>query len=115
MAGGLIGLGSNYQLGGTAPRPGDAMVVSGPYRLVRHPMYTAALGIALGLAFLTQSAACLAVFCTYLVLILLLIPVEEEGLRQAYGERYVAYQRETGKLLPVFRLKQPRRRQEDST
>lgn len=116
MAWALTGLARNYQLGGSAPRAGDRMVVRGPYRLVRHPMYTAALSIALGLTFVTQSAACLAVFCTYLVLILLLIPVEEEGLRQAYGERYVAYQRETGRLLPlVFRSRQPDRRQEGST
>jgi protein-S-isoprenylcysteine O-methyltransferase Ste14 len=111
----LVSLGRNYQLGGSAPRVGDAMVVSKPYGLIRHPMYTAALSIALGLAFLTQSAACLAVFCTYLVLILLLIPREEEGLRQAYGERYVAYQRETGRLLPsVFGSRQPGQRQKDS-
>jgi protein-S-isoprenylcysteine O-methyltransferase Ste14 len=101
MAWALMGLGRNYQLGGSAPRAGDAMVASGPYRLVRHPMYTAALSNALGLAFATQSAACLIMFCVYLVLILRLIPLEEEGLRQAYGERYVAYRRETGKLLPL--------------
>jgi protein-S-isoprenylcysteine O-methyltransferase Ste14 len=78
-------------------------------------MYTAALSIALGLAIVAQSAACLVVFCTYLVLILVLIPVEEEGLRQAYGERCVAYQRETGRLLPlVFRSRQAGRREEDS-
>jgi protein-S-isoprenylcysteine O-methyltransferase Ste14 len=111
----LITLGSNYQLGGSAPRAEDRMVAGGPYRLVRHPMYTAALSIALGLTFLTQSAVCLVVFCTYLVLILLLIPVEEESLRRTYGERYVAYQRETGRLIPlVFRFRQPGQRLEDS-
>ncbi len=96
----LTALGRNYQLGGSAPRPGDTMVAVGPYRLVRHPMYAAALLIAGGLACLTQSGACLAVLGTYLVLILLLLPVEEEGLRRAYGERYAAYRRATGTLLP---------------
>lgn len=116
MAWSLIGLGRNYQLGGSTPRAGDEMVVSGPYSLVRHPMYIAALGIAVGLACLTQSLACLLVFCTYLVLILLLIPVEEEGLRQVYGERYATYRRETGRLLPlVFRSRQPGPRREDSS
>ena len=61
------------------------MIVDGPYRVVRHPMYSAALSIALGLACLIQSGACFAVFCIYLALILPLIPVEEaevaEGLR----------------------------------
>ena len=111
MAWALLRLGGNYQLGGSAPRPEDTMVMDGPYRLVRHPMYTAALSIALGLACLTQSLACLLVFCTYLVLILSLVPVEEEGMRRVYGERYGAYQRETGKLLPSvrwFRRRGPR-------
>jgi protein-S-isoprenylcysteine O-methyltransferase Ste14 len=67
-------------------------------------MYTAALAIALGLALLTQSAACLAVFGTYLVLILRLLPVEEAGLREAYGEGYAVYRQATGALLPsIFR------------
>jgi protein-S-isoprenylcysteine O-methyltransferase Ste14 len=96
----LITLGRNYQLGGTAPRFEDTMVTGGPYSLVRHPMYTAALSISLGLAFLLHSWAFLCVFCVYLVLFLPLIPLEEEGLRKAYGEQYVAYQKETKRLVP---------------
>jgi len=38
MAWALLRLGGNYQLGGSAPRPEDTMVMDGPYRLVRHPM-----------------------------------------------------------------------------
>jgi len=100
MAWALISLGSNYQLGGTAPRETDEMVVDGPYRLVRHPMYTAALSISLGLACLIQSLAFLSVFCIYVVLIALLIPLEEEGLQQAYGEKYLVLQHKTPKLIP---------------
>lgn len=100
MAWALITLGHNYQLGGSAPRSEDTMVAEGPYRLVRHPMYTAALSIALGLACLIQSWAFFGVFCIYLVLILLLIPGEEDGLRQAYGAQYAAYQQPTKKLIP---------------
>jgi len=101
MASALVTLGRNYQLGGSAPRSEDKMVVDGPYRLVRHPMYTAALGISFGLVCLIQSGALFCVFCTYLVLILLLIPVEEDGLRKAYGEQYVSYQQKTRKLIPL--------------
>ena len=100
MAWALITLGRNYQLGGSAPRSDDKMVMDGPYRSVRHPMYTAALSISLGLACLIQSWAFFSVFCIYLVLILPLIPVEEEGLRKAYGEQYVVYQQEVKKLVP---------------
>jgi protein-S-isoprenylcysteine O-methyltransferase Ste14 len=100
MAGALITLGRNYQLGGSAPRSDDKIVTDGPYRLVRHPMYTAALSIALGLACLIQSGAFVCVFCVYLVLVFRLIPLEEGELQKAYGEQYGAYQQRTKKLIP---------------
>jgi protein-S-isoprenylcysteine O-methyltransferase Ste14 len=93
-------LARNYQLGGSAPRSGDKMVAQGPYRLIRHPMYTAALSIALGLACLIQSWAFFCVFCVYLGLIIPLIAEEEAGLQKAYGERYAEYVRKTRKLIP---------------
>lgn len=100
MAWALTGLGRVYQPGGSAPRAADTMVVAGPYQLVRHPMYTAALCISLGLAGLLQSLACLAVFGLYLVLIVTLIPVEEAELLRAYGQLYALYRRHTGALIP---------------
>ena len=102
MAWALIMLGRNYQLGGSAPRAVDEMVMDGPYRLVRHPMYTAALSISLGLACLIQSLAFFFVFCIYLVLILFLIPIEEEGLQHAYSDRYFVYQKKVKKLVPYL-------------
>jgi protein-S-isoprenylcysteine O-methyltransferase Ste14 len=100
MAWALITLGRNYQLGGSTPRDEDKLLVGGPYRLVRHPMYAAAWSISLGLACLTQSWALFCVFCIYLVLILLLIPMEEAGLEKAYGEQYVAYQLKSRRIIP---------------
>lgn len=100
MAWALIKLGRFYQLGGTTPRATDALITDGPYTLVRHPMYSAALSIALGLACLVQSFALFFVFCLYLVLITLLLPKEEAGLQQAYGENYVVYEQSTKRLIP---------------
>lgn len=100
MAWALISLGRSYQLGGSTPRPQDTMVMQGPYRLIRHPMYAAALSIALGLAGLTQSGALLGVFGTYLVLILLLIPREEAGLLQAYDVYALSYRHTVKRLIP---------------
>jgi protein-S-isoprenylcysteine O-methyltransferase Ste14 len=102
MAWALITLGHNYQLGGSAPRSEDTLVIDGPYKLIRHPMYAAALSISLGLALLLQSWAFFCVFCIYLVLILLLIPMEEEKLRRAYGEPYMLYQHKTGTIIPFI-------------
>ncbi|MBZ5589287.1 MAG: isoprenylcysteine carboxylmethyltransferase family protein [Acidobacteriia bacterium] len=98
----LMALRASYQAGGTAPRAADEMTTGGPYRLVRHPMYTAALSISLGLACVVQSLACLSVFCVYVGMMICLIPFEEAGLRQAYGERYAAYRREVHCLVPFL-------------
>jgi protein-S-isoprenylcysteine O-methyltransferase Ste14 len=76
------------------------MISEGPYRLVRHPMYTAALSIALGLTCLIQSWAFFVVFCIYLGLISLLVPFEEDGLRTAYGDQCLVYQQRTKRLIP---------------
>lgn len=102
MSWALLTLRGNYQVGGSDPRTTDRMVLAGPYRFIRHPMYAAALSIALGLAGLVQSLACLLVFCIYLALIVLLIPVEEEGLQRAYHERFIAYRQHTRRLVPFL-------------
>ncbi len=98
----LITLGRNYQLGGSAPRAKDKIVTQGPYGLIRHPMYSAALGISLGLACLIQSCAFFAVFLIYVVFILRLVPVEERALAKAYGRKYAAYRGRTKVLLPAL-------------
>jgi protein-S-isoprenylcysteine O-methyltransferase Ste14 len=100
MAWALIFLGNNYQIGGTTPRIQDTMVMDGPFRFIRHPLYTAALVIGLGLFGLTQSWVYLGLFGLYLTFILVLIPVEENGLRQVYAGSYILYQQKTKKLVP---------------
>lgn len=100
MALSLIKLGRNYQLGGSPPRFGDKMIVNGPYKRIRHPMYTAALSISLGLALLIQSWIYWGFFGIYLLLIILLIPMEEKGLEKVYGQQYTAYQQNVRKLIP---------------
>ena len=96
----LLTLRSRYQLGGMAPRPRDALVSDGPYALMRHPMYAAALAMALGLTLALQSLACFGVFVIYIVMLGRLMPFEEAGLRSAYGEAYEAYARAVPRLIP---------------
>jgi protein-S-isoprenylcysteine O-methyltransferase Ste14 len=102
MAWALIRLGYNYQLGGSTPRLADKMVINGPYRFIRHPMYTAALAISLGLACLTQSWIFFAAFGIYLGLILSLIALEEKELQRAYEKQYLSYQQRSKKLIPLL-------------
>jgi protein-S-isoprenylcysteine O-methyltransferase Ste14 len=100
MGSALISLGGNYQLGGIRPRAADKMVLKGPFKVIRHPMYSAALSISLGLACLTQSCIVFGIFVLYLLLINLLIPLEEDGLMRVYKEQYASYRFRVKKLVP---------------
>ncbi|MFN8373656.1 MAG: isoprenylcysteine carboxylmethyltransferase family protein [Anaerolineae bacterium] len=102
MAWALAALGHNYQLGEVHLELKNRMVVNGPYGWIRHPMYSAALSIALGLTCLIQSWVLFGVFCIYLVLLTPLIPAEENKLRSAYPEQYSAYQQQTRRLIPFI-------------
>jgi protein-S-isoprenylcysteine O-methyltransferase Ste14 len=102
MAWALLTLRRNYQVGGNPPRGSDELVVGGPYRFVRHPMYAAAVPISLGLACLTRHVAYFLVFFIYVVLVLLLMPIEEQGLEKAYGQRYAAYKKSVKRLIPAL-------------
>ncbi len=100
MAWALIVLGRQYQPGGAVPHPGDQIVLAGPYRFVRHPMYAAALIGAFGLSLLMESWAFFCAFLLYLVLIVALVRREEAGLRRAFGGEYAEYQTRVRRLLP---------------
>lgn len=102
MAWALLTLRKNYQLGGSLPRARDQLVVDGPYAFLRHPMYTAALSISLGLACLLQSLAFLGVFVVYAALMFGLIPLEENGLQKVYGVRFENYRKKTKAIIPAI-------------
>ena len=89
---------------GLVLREEHTLVTSGPYRWVRHPMYTAlfAFMIALGLV----SANWLVVLAPAVAISLLLarIPKEESMMTEQFGDEYRAYMERTGRLLPrLFR------------
>lgn len=76
------------------------LVTSGPYRWVRHPLYT--VGFLSYIAFAVLAAnwyvAILAVVA--LILISLRVPAEEAALIARNGEAYLDYAKRTGRFLP---------------
>ncbi len=82
-------------------RDEHALVTNGPYRWVRHPMYTALAGFGLAVALVTSNAI-FAVMAVVAVagLVLVRIPQEERMLLESFGEQYRGYLRRTGSLLP---------------
>ncbi len=85
-----------------------ALVTHGPYRWVRHPLYSVATTMFLMLGVV---AANWFIIGTVLLAIagiaVSVIPREEAQLIARFGDRYRAYQAQTGMLLPRFRS--PRR------
>ncbi len=80
------------------------LVVRGPYRRVRHPMYTAFALLFAGAAVAAASAPLIGIWCGGLVLLLILrIPAEEGMLRRRFGEEYRQLERRTGRFLPRLR------------
>ncbi|HEX5225276.1 MAG TPA: methyltransferase [Solirubrobacteraceae bacterium] len=76
------------------------LVTSGPYRLVRHPVYLGELGACAGLALAAPSAANGLVMCGFVVAQWVRMGMEERALRAAFPE-YAAYARRTPRLFPA--------------
>lgn len=85
------------------PHPKDdaSLVVSGPYRLLRHPMYGGVILLALGWAFYVEGWLTLA--CTALTILFFDIKTrrEERWLLQRFPE-YAAYRTHVRKLIPFI-------------
>lgn len=81
-----------------APR---LLVVHGPYRYLRNPMYVAVTLILLGEVLLTRSLALLAYWALWFGLVnLFVIGYEEPVLRRRFGEPYQEYRRSVGRWIP---------------
>jgi hypothetical protein len=71
---------------------GREVTRSGPYRLMRHPLYAGSLVMALGVALAAKGAVPALVTGLYMgATILAAVQVEEEHLRQAFGSTYDDY------------------------
>lgn len=83
-----------------------ALVMDGPYRWVRHPLYAVATVIFVALSIVAANwfMLAMAVVQTF-VLALVVIPREEAQLRLKFGEAYRAYQQRTGRLVPHLSLR----------
>jgi protein-S-isoprenylcysteine O-methyltransferase Ste14 len=92
-------LGSNWS-GEIAIKVDHRLIRSGPYRFVRHPIYTAMLGMFVGTAIVSGQlhaalGLAMAVFAYWRK-----IRLEEANLRKAFATAYDAYRRDTGALVP---------------
>ena len=80
---------------------GTGLVTTGPYRLVRHPIYLGLALIALGEALAFSSwPAVLIVLCGIVPTFAWRARAEETLLGQTFGESYALYRRQTKMIIP---------------
>ena len=86
------------------PMPTRHLVVVGPYRFVRNPMYVAVLTIILGQALLSGSGGTLLYAgVVLLAVVVFVLGYEEPTLELEYGDEYREYRRNVRGWLPRVR------------
>jgi protein-S-isoprenylcysteine O-methyltransferase Ste14 len=80
-----------------------ALIVNGPYRFVRHPVYAGYLALLLGSGVASPNICLWLLWPISLLGILIQTASEEQLLRERFGEDYERYVRRTGLVVPRFR------------
>ncbi|HVN77518.1 MAG TPA: protein-S-isoprenylcysteine O-methyltransferase [Terriglobia bacterium] len=80
------------------------LITHGPYRYVRHPMYSAFFTIGIGFLFLSANWLTGLIYLGPLILMYeVRISREEEMMIGRFGEAYRQYMKKTGRILPRLR------------
>jgi protein-S-isoprenylcysteine O-methyltransferase Ste14 len=92
-----------------ATRRQHNLVTTGPYRWVRHPLYS--MGMLAYLSFSLLAANWFLAILAVAVFIVLnfRLPQEEAALAERFGDEYRQYMLRTGRFLPKFGQKEPAR------
>jgi protein-S-isoprenylcysteine O-methyltransferase Ste14 len=92
-------LGRNWS-GAITSKVGHQLIRTGPYRLIRHPIYTAMLGMFLGTAIVSGELHGLLALVLISAAYWRKIPLEEEHLKTVFGDRYDDYRQKTWAVIP---------------
>jgi protein-S-isoprenylcysteine O-methyltransferase Ste14 len=94
-------LGSNWS-GAITIKQDHELITSGPYAVVRHPIYTGILTGFLGTAIALSQMRGFIGFALVFLAIWAKLRMEEEWMRSQFGETYAAYADHTAALLPYL-------------
>lgn len=83
------------------------LVTDGPYRHVRHPMYTGDFAFISFSAVVAANAFVVSAMVAALAMMALRIPAEENMLLERFGDGYRDYMRRTPRLFPRLRPRPP--------
>jgi protein-S-isoprenylcysteine O-methyltransferase Ste14 len=94
-------LGRNWSRSVTI-KQGHELISTGPYAVVRHPIYTGILGGFLGMAIAISQVRGLIVVALVFFAFWLKFRMEEKWMRSQFGETYATYARKTAALVPYL-------------
>ncbi|MDA2925077.1 isoprenylcysteine carboxylmethyltransferase family protein [Acidobacteria bacterium AH-259-L09] len=88
--------------------PPREFVATGPYRLVRNPMYIGGLSLILGFGLILRSASISALALIFFVVMHLFVMLyEEPALENRFGSSYLTYKRSVPRWLPSRATRSP--------
>jgi protein-S-isoprenylcysteine O-methyltransferase Ste14 len=76
------------------------LITSGPYTLIRHPLYMSMIGWCVALALLTANWIFVAIGALAIAGLLWRIPREEQMMIEAFGDEYKQYMKRSGRFFP---------------
>jgi protein-S-isoprenylcysteine O-methyltransferase Ste14 len=94
-------LGRNWSRSVTI-KQGHELITTGPYAVVRHPIYTGILTGFLGMAIAISQVRGFIVFVLIFLVFWLKLRMEEQWMRTQFGETYAAYAQQTAALVPYL-------------
>jgi protein-S-isoprenylcysteine O-methyltransferase Ste14 len=94
-------LGSNWSRSVTIKQRHE-LITTGPYAVVRHPIYTDILTGFLGMAIAISQVRWFIVFVLIFLVFWVKLRMEEEWMRSQFGETYATYARQTAALVPYL-------------
>jgi protein-S-isoprenylcysteine O-methyltransferase Ste14 len=86
----------------SATRKEHKLVTSGPYRWVRHPLYTVGSSMFVALGLMADNWFIILLGMLAFIAMAMRTPKEEANLIEKFGEEYREYMKHTGRFLPKF-------------
>jgi len=94
-------LGSNWSRSVTI-KQGHELITTGPYAVVRHPIYTGILAGFLGMAIAISQVRGFIAFVLIFLAFWIKLRIEEQWMRSQFGEAYATYAQQTAALVPYL-------------
>jgi protein-S-isoprenylcysteine O-methyltransferase Ste14 len=76
------------------------IITEGPYRYIRHPIYSAMMIWAVGIGLFTANIIFIVFVLSFFIFFLVRVPKEEVMMIETFGDEYMLYKQSTGKYFP---------------